>query len=203
MEKLPDLTSPSSRVQPSERLYWKKRSASSARWARMVPKTRSVATWSTPKGVSRVALAMSRVDGSGLVTGRLSSEILRKVRSSAANPGSGSPLTNGLVGQCRKAATNLSLICGVHARHDNPRAARQPVEHDAPGIHDHRMTVRLATVHVVAALGGGDHVGQVLDGAGANQSVPMRLAGGLGESGRDEDQVYVAHGAVELGEARS
>src|SRR5262249_9389605 len=62
---------PSSSVQPSERLYWKKRSASSARWARMVPKTRSVATWSTPNGVSKVALAMSRVDGSGLVTCRL------------------------------------------------------------------------------------------------------------------------------------
>src|SRR4051812_19003863 len=67
MEKLPDFTWPSSSVQPSERLYWKYRSASSALWARMVPKTFCVATSSIPNGDSRVALAMSRVLGPGLV----------------------------------------------------------------------------------------------------------------------------------------
>src|SRR6266542_5038585 len=45
-----------------------------------------------------------------------------------------------------------------------------------------------ATVLVHAALRGREHVAAVLDRAGADQHVPMRLAGLLGEGGRDRDE---------------
>ena len=94
------------------------------------------------------------------------------------------------------------MISGVDSRHHNPRAARQPVEDHAPRIHDHGMTVRLASVHVISALRRRDDVGQVLYGARADERIPMRLARGLGESRGHEDQVDVTHGAVELGKAQ-
>ena len=48
-------------------------------------------------------------------------------------------------------------------------------EDPAPGIDDQRMAEGLAAVLVLAALRGGDHEGAVLDGAGAQQHMPMRL----------------------------
>ena len=47
----------------------------------------------------------------------------------------------------------------------------------APGIDDQRMAKGLALVLVQAGLGGGEHEAAVLDGAGAQQRVPMRFAG--------------------------
>ena len=53
----------------------------------------------------------------------------------------------------------------------------------APRIDDQRMAIGLAAVLMHAALRGGDHEGAVLDGAGAQQHVPVRLAGLAGEGG--------------------
>jgi hypothetical protein len=47
-----------------------------------------------------------------------------------------------------------------------------------------RMAVGLAPVLVAAALCGGDDEGAVLDGAGAQQHMPVGLAGLAGEGGR-------------------
>src|SRR5258708_35958514 len=139
----------------------------------MVPNTLWVASSSIPKGARSVARAMSRVDGPGLV-----------IRSSSVSIKFSSgfkclPLPNGLVGQGGKAFADLRLIGGVHAGDHNPRAARQAVQHHPPGIHDHGMTMGFATVHVIAALGGRDHIGQVLDGARADERVPMGLSRAL------------------------
>src|ERR1035437_6601006 len=49
------------------------------------------------------------------------------------------------------------------------------------------MAEGLAPVLVLAALCGGEHEAAVLDGAGADQHMPMRLAGLLGESRRDRE----------------
>ena len=53
----------------------------------------------------------------------------------------------------------------------------------APGIDDQRMAERLAAVLVHPALRGGDDEGAVLDGAGAQQQMPVRLPGLAGEGG--------------------
>src|SRR5678816_3593883 len=108
----------------------------------MVPNTRCVATSSMPNGASKVALAMSSVEGSFLVMAFR-----------------GLPLAHGLVGERREALADLGLIGGVDSGDHNPGPARQAVQHHAPRIHDHRMTVGFAAVHVISALGGGDHVG--------------------------------------------
>src|SRR2546423_8654174 len=109
----------------------------------MVPNTLRVASSSTPNGARSVALAMSSVLGPALVIG--------------------SPLANGLVGQGGEAAADLRLIGGVDSGDHNPGAPRQSIEHHAPRVPDHRMTVGFASVHVIAPLGGRDHVGQVFD----------------------------------------
>src|SRR5450756_585884 len=49
------------------------------------------------------------------------------------------------------------------------------------------MAEGLAAVLVLAALRGGEHEAAVLDGAGADQHMPMRLASLLGESRRDRE----------------
>src|SRR5664280_3214144 len=57
------------------------------------------------------------------------------------------------------------------------------------------MAEGLAPVLVLAALRGGEHEAAVLYGAGADQHMPMRLAGLLGESGGDRQ-----HGGAGLGQ---
>src|SRR5665811_1510585 len=49
------------------------------------------------------------------------------------------------------------------------------------------MAEGLAPVLVLAALRGGEYEAAVLDGAGADQHMPMRLASLLGESRRDRE----------------
>ena len=53
-------------------------------------------------------------------------------------------------------------------------------------------------------LGGGDDVGQVLDGAGAEQHLPVVLARALGEGGGDgeDPRARLHQRAVQLGEAQ-
>src|SRR5450756_282083 len=55
------------------------------------------------------------------------------------------------------------------------------------------MAEGLAAVLVLAALRGGEHEAAILDGAGAVQHMPMRLASLLGESRRDRE-----HGGASL-----
>src|SRR6266576_5330761 len=56
-------------------------------------------------------------------------------------------------------------------------------EHLAPGRNDQRVAIGLALVLMHATLGCGEHEAAVLDGAGAQQGVPMRLAGLSGKGG--------------------
>ena len=60
MLKLPVLTMPSSKLQPSERVYWKYRSASSTRWALISASARQRWDSSKPKGVRSRDLAVAR-----------------------------------------------------------------------------------------------------------------------------------------------
>ena len=77
-------------------------------------------------------------------------------------------------------------------------------QHLAPGVHDHAVAPGSAAVFVRAALRGGQHVALVLDGARAQQQLPVGAAGGVGE-GRGHTQ-HVAgrqhQRAVQLGEAQ-
>jgi hypothetical protein len=55
---------------------------------------------------------------------------------------------------------------------------------------------------MVAALRRGNHVGEVLDGARADQRFEMSAPGRGGERRRHHDDVDVGHGAVQLGKAQ-
>ena len=74
----------------------------------------------------------------------------------------------------------------------------------APRIDHQRMAEGLAAVLVLAALRGREHVAAVLDGAGAHQHVPVRLAGLPGEGRRDGEERGAGLGQrpVERGKAQ-
>ena len=75
----------------------------------------------------------------------------------------------------------------------------------APGVHDHaRDRARRARRRGAPTWAGRDDVGEVLDGAGPQQHLPVGLAGALGEGGRDREHPRAPPGelAVELGEAQ-
>src|SRR6185295_4574629 len=74
----------------------------------------------------------------------------------------------------------------------------------APGRDDDTVTEGRAAVLVQAALGRCEHEGAGLDGAGARQDMPMRLAGLLGKGGRDGDELGTggSERAIERGEAK-
>ncbi len=74
---------------------------------------------------------------------------------------------------------------------------------DAPGIDDQRMAEGLALVLVQPGLRGGEHEAAVLDGAGAQQRVPMRFAGlfGEGRGHREERRAGFRQRAIQRREA--
>jgi hypothetical protein len=76
-------------------------------------------------------------------------------------------------------------------------------EDAAPGIDDQGLAVRGAPASVVAHLGGGHDVGQILDRARPQEYLPVGLAGALGERGRhgQEARPPASQLAIQLGEA--
>src|SRR5215210_845911 len=86
----------------------------------------------------------------------------------------------------------------------DPRAVRGTGNGEAPGVHDQGVPIaRLETgVIVLAVLGGRHQVALALDGAGAEQRLPVVLAGHQGEGRRDHQDLrsLLDHPAVELAE---
>ena len=89
----------------------------------------------------------------------------------------------------RHAPADIRLFCGV-ARRQQHRFALRPLGQDpAPGIDDGRMAERLPAPWVDATLSGRQQVALGLDGAGADQHLPVRRAGHRGERRRRCDQL--------------
>ncbi len=99
------------------------------------------------------------------------------------------------MGQRGQAVAHAGLVVRVDLCHHHAGAAWQAIQHAAPRIHDHAVAVGFASVDVIAALRRGNHVGQVFNGAGAQQDFPVHLAGGFGKGGGQHDQVNIAHSA--------
>ena len=72
---------------------------------------------------------------------------------------------------------------------DRRRVPRRLGQHLAPGRDDQAVAEGGTAVLMQAALRGGEHEGAGLDGAGADQNMPMRFAGLLGEGGGDGDEL--------------
>src|SRR5262245_10229887 len=74
----------------------------------------------------------------------------------------------------------------------------------APWRYDEAVAVGLATALVFAGLRGGQDKASVLNGAGADQHVPMRLAGRLGEGGGNGQEIGtgLGQGAIKLRKAQ-
>src|SRR5712692_5334044 len=63
-------------------------------------------------------------------------------------------------------------------------AACEPVQNLTPGINNHAVAEGLATVDMIAALRGGNHIGEIFNRTGAHQDFPMRLTGHGGKRRR-------------------
>ena len=77
-------------------------------------------------------------------------------------------------------------------------------QHLAPGVDDQGMTEGLASLGMLAALGGGADVTAVLDRPGAQKDVPVGLAGDAGEGRghRQEPGPRLGEDAVKGGETQ-
>lgn len=71
----------------------------------------------------------------------------------------------------------------------------------APRSDNHGVSVGFASAGVFSALRGSDDMGEIFNGAGAEQKFPVRGAGFAGECGGRENHIGILHGAIEFGES--
>ena len=92
----------------------------------------------------------------------------------------------------------------VEIRDAHARALGELREHDAPGIDDRAVAPAIAPRQMLSHLRRRDHEAAVLDGAGAQQDLPVRLAGVRRESRRHEQDLGAAQRqrAIQLGKAQ-
>src|SRR5450830_165045 len=91
---------------------------------------------------------------------------------------------------------------GVNVADNKAFPLGQHAEDIAPGIDQHAVTPGAATVDVLAALRRRQHITLVFNRAGAQQQLPVRLAGGVGKRRRYHNQRAIAHGPVQLGKTQ-
>ena len=80
--------------------------------------------------------------------------------------------------QSGQAIAQAGLIVGIDIRDYNTRPARKPIKHYTPGIDNHRVTVGFPPVDVISTLSRRNDIGEIFNGAGANECLPMSSAGG-------------------------
>src|SRR5271170_5045637 len=108
------------------------------------------------------------------------------------------------VSQCRQLAAHALLVLEIDRRDDDALLIGGAGNHASPRTDDHRIAVVAVAVDVGAELSRCDHIRLVLDRAGAQQGLPMRLAGGEGERARDSDNLCAgeSEAAIEFREAK-
>src|SRR6218665_32919 len=144
MLKEPVLTMPSSRLQPSLRVYWKYRSASSTRWLRISASARARWPSSSPKGVSSRARATSMRSLVAARRGAARAVVGRKVMAAFYMPPPPAPPPPPLpgpppvaFGQRRTRGLRPGLL---RPRHRHQNAQRQPEgDHGRAAIADERQ----------------------------------------------------------------
>ena len=106
--------------------------------------------------------------------------------------------------QCRQLQPHLGDARCVHLTQHHALTLGEHAHHLAPGVDQLAVAPGAPAVRVRAALRRGEHITLVLDGACAQQQVPVRAAGGVGEGrGRDDEVARRLHQrAVELGETQ-
>ena len=91
--------------------------------------------------------------------------------------------------QTRQFPAQVFQAVVVQAGVDDAFAVRGLGQDQAPGVDDQGTAVAAAARGVLAPLGRGDDVGQVLDGPGPDQDLPVVPAGGEGKGRGQEEKV--------------
>src|SRR5215472_5305927 len=106
--------------------------------------------------------------------------------------------------QRRQFAPYAGQVLKIDRRDDHALLVRGACDHASPRIDDHRVAVIGEAVNVGAKLRRRDHVGLILDRAGAEQGVPMGLAGWEGEAAWNAQYLGSGEGqtTIEFGEAQ-
>ena len=90
--------------------------------------------------------------------------------------------------QARKALANTGRTFAIDIGDDDFVGIRAGFGGDlAPAVADQRMAVGPSAAGVVAGLVGGDHGGQILDGPGPCEDMPVGRARGVGEGRGGDD----------------
>ena len=105
------------------------------------------------------------------------------------------------VRQCRQLPAHLRNSIRIDVTHHDARPLLPQRDDLTPWVDEHRMAPGPAAIGVQPALRSSEDVALVLDGARAQQQLPVRSTGRRRERGRHEDQRALAEPAVELGEA--
>ena len=77
--------------------------------------------------------------------------------------------------QRRQLGADFGEMVEIDFRRDDAGTVRELGENRSPGIDDHRVAVAFEAFGALAELIGGDDIGLVLDGAGAQQEFPSAL----------------------------
>src|SRR5882672_353461 len=152
MPKLPLLTMPSSSEYDSLRVYWKYRSAKSARFSKIVPSACMSLPSSRPYGSSSRPRAMARrskVESVGFMAGGLG------IRCDGPRERTGYAwgLFEDSMRERRKVGSHLGNYLGIDRAYDNPRPFVLHGHYLAPRVDQHRVAEGCPTVLVPAALG--------------------------------------------------
>src|SRR5690606_20231021 len=91
------------------------------------------------------------------------------------------------VGDRRDLTTDAVEMAEIERGRDQGRSIGRLSHNHTPGIHDHRATVAPLSRRVLADLTGGNHEHLVLDGASADERLPVVTPRGEGERGRHHD----------------
>src|SRR5690242_1073855 len=79
----------------------------------------------------------------------------------------------GAMPERRKALAHARLRSNIDVRHRAAAATRQTLQYPSPIIHDHAVTVGLASARVEARLGGRHNITEILDRTCAQQRLPV------------------------------
>src|SRR5580704_13854698 len=196
MLALPSLTMPSSSDQDSWCASWKYTSAKSTECVMTSPNTWSRRPSSRPLGRRIRSRAMLRgsAEAAGVACG---------CNSFISDSCSGVDCRENAVLKCREVAANFRLGIKIDGGHDTAATPRQPLQNAAPGVDDHAVAVGFAPAGMKPRLGRRNHVAKVLDGARAEQGLPVRPPRRAGERRRYRQKLRArgAQRAIQLGEA--
>src|ERR1700722_5103664 len=89
----------------------------------------------------------------------------------------------------REVGANFSLGCRIDLGDHTAATTRESLQNAAPVVDDHAIAISFPPTGMKSGLGGSNYIAQVLNGTGAQQSLPVRAASRRREGGRNGEKL--------------